>query len=230
MVRDMSGCKEVRTASSRWEAAIFDLDGTLLDSLGVWERIDRDFLGRRGLTLPQDYARAIVAMHLHEAAEYTVRRFSLNEDPNDVVDEWLQMARDAYAHNVPLKSGAASYLARLRDSGVRLAVATALAKELAEAALRRHGLLHEFEAVVYTSEVGQGKSSPAVFLRAAERLQLPPASCVVFEDTLVGLRSAKAAGMAVFGVADPGAAAEREEIQAIVNGYIENFADAPEFR
>lgn len=224
--RDMN---ENPTNTPRIQAAIFDLDGTLLDSLGIWQPIDREFLAKRGYDLPSDYARAIATMHLHEAAEYTIRRFSLNEQADDVVDEWLRMARDAYENKVPLKAGAAEYLKRLKARGVRLAVATALARELAEVALQRHGLFEEFEAVVYTSEVGQGKSSPAVFLRAAERLNLSPEACAVFEDTLAGLRSAKAAGMQVFGVADDGAVGERDEIVALVDGYIENFADAPLF-
>lgn len=212
-----------RTDRAPVRAAIFDLDGTLLDSLGVWERIDRDFLGRRGLDLPADYARAIVTMHLHEAAEYTIRRFSLNERPDDVVEEWTHMARDAYAATVPLKEGAAALLTRLRQSGVRLAVATALARELAEAALRRHGVYDWFDALAFTTDVGQGKSSPAVFLRAAQMLCVPPAACVVFEDTLAGIRSAKAAGMTAVGVYDTGAEAERAAIQATADRYIRRF-------
>lgn len=211
------------------QAAIFDLDGTLLDSLGVWERIDREFLGRRGIALPPDYARAIVTMHLHEAAAYTIRRFSLDEQPDDVVAEWMTMARDAYTRTVPLKSGAAAYLSRLRESGLRLAAATALAQELAEAALRRQGVYDRFETMVYAADVGQGKSSPAVFLRAAERLGVSPSACVVFEDTLAGVRSAKAAGMTAIGVYDAGAAAERFAIEAAADGYIEDFFHAPEF-
>ena len=112
------------------QAAIFDLDGTLLDSTDVWHRIDRAFLARRGLDLPADYPRAVASMHLHEAAVYTVERFSLTDRPDDVVAEWLAMAKEAYAHQISLKPGAIAFLAQLRERGVRLAVATALAREL----------------------------------------------------------------------------------------------------
>lgn len=209
--------------NGKTQAAIFDLDGTLLDSTDLWHQIDYDFMAKRGLPLPEDYKQAVTVMHLQEAAEYTIQRFSLNERPDDVVAEWLAMAADAYANRVPLKPGAKAYLARLRGCGVRLAVATALARELAVPALKRHGIYDWFDVLVYAADVGQGKSSPAVFLRAAERLEVSPASCTVFEDTLAGVRSAKAAGMRAMAVADPGAAVDREAIIATADHYLEEF-------
>ncbi len=208
-------------------AAVFDLDGTLLDSIGVWHEIDVAFLAKRGLALPDDYVQAVAVMHLQEAAEYTVRRFSLPEQPEALVTEWKQMAHDAYARTVPLKPGAAAYIADLRRRGVRLAVATALVRELAEAALTRHGLLEMFDTLVYAAEVGQGKSSPAVFCRVADELALPPAQCLVFEDTLAGVRSAKAAGMYACGMAEPSAASDRAAIIAAADGYFADFDAVP---
>lgn len=210
---------------NKMQAAIFDLDGTLLDSTGVWHQIDYDFMAKRGLRLPEDYKNAVAVMHLQEAAEYTIRRFSLKEQPTAVVAEWLDMAADAYANRVPLKPGAKAYLAKLRKAGVRLAVATALARELAVPALKRHGIYDWFDVLVYAADVGQGKSSPAVFLRAAEQLEVAPVSCTVFEDTLAGVRSAKAAGMRAVAVADPGAAADQEAIAITADLYLETFAD-----
>ena len=205
------------------QAAIFDLDGTLLDSTGLWHQIDYDFMAKRGLSLPEDYQKAVAVMHLQEAADYTVQRFSLKEQPADVVAEWLAMAAEAYANRIPLKPGAKAYLAYLRESGVRLAVATALARELAVPALKRHGIYDWFDTLVYAADVGQGKSSPAVFWRAAEELEVAPAFCTVFEDTLAGVRSAKAAGMRAVAVADSGAAADEEKIRAIADIYLEEF-------
>ncbi|MBO5797630.1 MAG: HAD family phosphatase [Clostridia bacterium] len=204
-------------------AAIFDLDGTLLDSGGVWYQIDVDFMARRGLTLPADYGKAVSAMHLHEAAVYTIERFSLNETPEAVKAEWLAMAAEAYAHRVPLKPGAKEFLAHLKERGIPLAVATALARELAEPALKRHGIYDWFDALVYAAEVGQGKSSPAVYLRAAEQLGVSPEHCTVFEDTLVGVRTAKRAGMRTIAMADGGNVADRAAIQAVANGFWETF-------
>ena len=99
-------------------AAFFDLDGTLLDSIGMWAEIDRRSLGRRGIAVPEDYQKAVSVMRIHEAARYTVERFGLPEDPQDLEREWMDMARREYAHNVPLKPGAREYLNALRAQGV----------------------------------------------------------------------------------------------------------------
>lgn len=204
-------------------AAIFDLDGTLLDSGGVWYQIDVNFMARRGLSLPADYGKAVSAMHLHEAAVYTVERFSLKETPQAVKDEWLAMAADAYAHRVPLKPGAKEFLLEVHRAGTPMAVATALARELAEPALKRHGIYDLFHTLVYAAEVGQGKSSPAVYLRAAENLGVSPENCTVFEDTLVGVCTAKAAGMRVIALADAGNLPDRAAIREAADGFWEAF-------
>lgn len=198
---------------------IFDLDGTLLDSADVWKEIDEQFLEKRGLDLPADYARAVSLMHLSEAAEYTIARFSLKEEPQDIVKEWRQMAYEAYATAVPMKAGAFAFLHARRAAGRRMAVATALVRELAEAALRRHGILDWFEAVVCADEVGAGKSSPAVYLATAEQLCVPPALCTVYEDTLGGVRSAKAAGMYTVAVEDKGSLVDRDTIRREADEY-----------
>ena len=205
------------------KVAIFDLDGTLLDSGDVWHRIDCEFLARRGLALPKDYARAVSVMHLSEAAEYTIQRFSLDETPEEVAAEWREMAREAYARRVPMKDGARAYLASLRRQGVRLAVATALDRPLAVPALQNHGIYDWFETVVFAEEVGAGKSSPLIFCRVAEVLGVQPADCTVFEDTLAGVRSAKAAGMQAVGVADAGSAVDRADILAAADAFFDVF-------
>ncbi|MBE6767879.1 MAG: HAD family phosphatase [Ruminococcaceae bacterium] len=202
---------------------IFDLDGTLLDSGDVWRTIDERFLHKRGLTLPDDYARAVSVMHLGEAADYTIARFSLNEQAEDIVAEWRQMAIEAYATAVPMKEGAMEYLTARRAAGVRMAVATALVREPAEAALRHHGILDWFETVVYADEVGAGKSSPAVYLATAEQMGASPAECTVYEDTLGGVRSAKAAGMYTIALEDKGSIPDREIIRSEADEYWETF-------
>lgn len=205
------------------QVEIFDLDGTLLDSGDVWRTIDERFLHKRGLTLPADYARAVSVMHLGEAADYTIARFSLNERAEDIVAEWRQMAIEAYAVDVPMKTGALAYLSARRAAGARMAVATALVREPAEAALRRHGILDWFETVVYADEVGTGKSSPAVYLATAARMGVQPADCTVYEDTLGGVRSAKAAGMYTIALEDKGSLIDREAIRREADEYWETF-------
>ena len=103
-----------------FKGAVFDLDGTLLDSMEVWKNIDIEFLSKRGLEVPKGYSDEILAMSFRETAEYTIARFGLQEQPDDVMHEWNQMAIEAYGHHVQLKPGAKEYLLKLKSHGIRL--------------------------------------------------------------------------------------------------------------
>lgn len=208
-----------------FRAAIFDLDGTLLDSMGVWGQIDVDFLAKRGLVATEDYVRAVSVLSFPDAARYTIERFGLRESPDAIMAEWHDMSVDAYSHKVPLKPHAEAYLRQLRERGVKLGVATALSAALYRPVLQNTGIIGLFDALVSTDEVGAGKQSPAVFLRTAQKLGVPPADCVVFEDVLPGVRSAAAAGMQTVGVFDAYAAHERDNIRAIADRYITDFSE-----
>lgn len=184
-------------------AAIFDLDGTLLDSLDVWKEMDRRFLAERGVRYTPDYTEAVASMHFAEAAEYTIKRYSFPETPEEITRVWTEMIREEYTHRIPLKPGAKEYLSSLRERGVKLGVATALSEELYSAALRNNGVFGLFSAFASVCEVGRGKEFPDVYLLAAERLGIPAAACAVFEDIPEALRGAKAAGMTSVAVYDP---------------------------
>ena len=207
-----------------FSAAIFDLDGTLLDSLWVWQRVDDEFFAVRGMEKPGDYARAIQGMSFREAAAYTVRRFDLNESVEAVMDEWMRMTAEAYARDVLLKPGALDYLRALKRAGVRLAVATANRRELFGPTLSRCGALCLFDTVVTCAEAGDGgKADGAVFLLAARKLGVAPGECAVFEDTLEGILGAKAAGMRAIAVRDGGNDHHADEIAAIADAVIDDF-------
>jgi len=208
---------------TNFTGAVFDLDGTLIDSMGVWARIDMDFLRNRGLTMPRDYTDAVKTMGFAQAAAYTIERFSLPETPEEICREWLLMAREVYASEVRAKPYAREYLTMLRARGVKLGLATASPAALYIPALRRNGLYELFDACVSTDDVGCGKENPAVFLEAARRIGLPPADCVAFEDTLNGVRCAKAAGMRVVGVWDSHSEHDTDAIRGIADGYIMGF-------
>lgn len=208
-------------------AAIFDLDGTLLDSTHVWNEVDAAFLAKRRIAQPEDYAKQIESMSFEDAARYTVKRFGLAETIEAVQQEWHDMVADKYAHEVPLKPCAKEYLLALKQCGVRLAVATALPRRHYEAVLRNNGVYELFEVFCSADEVGVGKSSPKVFERTAEKLGLAPENCMVFEDILIGVESAKRAGMTAYGVYDPSNAALEAEFRRVGDGYLRSFREAP---
>lgn len=209
-----------------FRAAIFDLDGTLLDSLWVWRDVDRQFFAARHMDVPDGYTRAIQGMSFRETAEYTVRRFSLAESVDAVMDEWTRMTAHAYAHRVELKPGALDCLRALKRAGVKLAVATANREALFIPALDRCGALPLFDALCTSAEIGDGnKSDGALFQLAAQKLGVAPEGCVVFEDTWEGISGAKRAGMHAVCVRDESSLHNHERIAALADGMIDVFSE-----
>lgn len=198
-----------------FEACIFDLDGTLLDSLGVWVDIDIEFLGKRGVPFTEEYGRATATMRMREAADYTVKLYRLEEKPEDIMAEWMEMAREKYTHEIGLIPYAKEFLQQLKSRGVPMGVATIGKKELYQPALERNGIAELFDVIVDADMVRTGKESPEIFLKTAELLGVEPKKCVVFEDTLVGLRSAASCGFITVGMLDKMNVENHEEIKAV---------------
>lgn len=211
----------------KFEAAIFDLDGTLLDSMGIWERIDKTFLQKRNLTVPEDYAAKISSLSFAETAQYTIARFKLNEKAEDIMQEWSEMAAYEYTHHVRLLPYALDYLLKLKEAGIRLAVATGMTVKLAIPCLKNNGILELFHAVCSTDEVPRGKEYPDVFEFAAEKLGVPPEKCIVFDDVLPAIKSAKQAQMLTCGVYDKYSERQRTEIEKLADYYLLDWRDAP---
>lgn len=214
-----------------FRAALFDMDGTLIDSMGVWAKVDEDFFARRGMPVPEDYSRAIAGLSFRQTGEYTKERFQLPEPVDDILAEWNDMCEKAYVHDVPLKPGAKEYVSRLKDAGVKLAVATALPRHLYEPVLRRTGIYDLFDAFASTGDTGESKRTGKVYLLAAEKLGVTPGECAVFEDILEGLLGARAAGMKAVCVRDEAALRELPRALEICDRYVNDFrelsGDAP---
>ena len=207
------------------KAYIFDLDGTLLDSMSVWEQIDVDFLTKRGLEIPPDYINAISSLTFKDAARYTIRRFALTESVEDLLSEWNSMAIHAYGNTVQMKPYAKEYLYSLKRKGAKLGIATSLPAVLYEPALRNHGIIELFDCICSTDEVTKSKTSPDVFLLAARKLGVDPEECIVFEDIPDAIKSAKLAGMTVYGVYDEASKEHWQFIQQIADGVIYDFSE-----
>lgn len=211
----------------KFEAAIFDLDGTLLDSMGIWEQIDISFLRKRNLSVPEDYAAKISSLSFEETAQYTIARFKLNEKAEDIMREWSEMAAYEYAHHVRMLPYASDYLLRLKAAGVRLAVATGMTMTLAVPCLENNAIFDLFDAVCSTDEVAHGKEYPDVFELVADRIGVPPEKCIVFDDVLPAIKSAKRAHMITCGVYDKYSERQRAEIEKLADYYLLDWRDAP---
>ncbi len=204
----------------------FDLDGTLLDSNGVWLDIDIAFLARYGISpVPPDYTDYVVHHTFEDAAEYTRQCFDLTETPAEIIAVWRDMARDAYAHQLPLKPGAREFLTRARAAGAGCALLTSCMPALCRSALEHHDLLPLLDGVYTTAELGLEKGDPALYTTLAQRLDLAPADCVLFDDSPVYCRAAQQAGWRVFAVPDPVFDDRADELRALCGpeGYPFSF-------
>ena len=185
-----------------FKGAIFDLDGTILDSSRVWKKVDSDFFNMHGMTVPSDYLENISAMNIYDIARYTIKRFNFNYEVNELVDIWNSMAKKEYEENIVIKPYVKEYLLYLKEKGIKLGIATALDTFLYEPCLKRNGIFDLFDDHRSLSTMKNGKDSPDIYLYVAKKLNVKPEECMVFEDILKACRSAKSAGFYVVGVND----------------------------
>ncbi len=203
---------------------IFDLDGTLIDSNGIWAEVDKTFLARRGLPYTREYYEGVAHTIFPLAAEFTKRHCGLSESVDEIMSEWLELAKDSYRH-VPLKPHVREYLGALSARGERTAVFTSCIPAHCRTALSVHGLDRCFEQVIFAQELGMDKSSPTIFFKAAELLGVSPEECVFFDDSIRSCRSAKAAGMTVIGVYDPFFEESADEMPLVCDRFIRDFGE-----
>ncbi len=214
---------------SRAKAVIFDLDGTLADSMWVWSEIDRDFFYSHDLVFP-DYLNAeIEGMGFTETAQFFVNHFSLKESVEEIKQLWNKMAIEKYRSKVSLKPGAREFIHNLKQNGVKTGIATSNSLLLVETFLDASGIRSGIDAVTTVCEVERGKPAPDVYLATANRLSADPADCLVFEDVPMGIRAGKNAGMSVCAVEDAYSAAQREEKNLLADAYITDFTELLSF-
>ena len=207
-----------------FKGAIFDLDGTLLDSLWVWDEVDKNFLGRRGIEVPNDYMDIINPMSVMQTAEYTIKRFSLTDTPQDLIAEWNMLALKEYKTNVNMKPGAQNYLNHLKNQGAKLGIATASDPEIYIPALKNLGIYDLFDAITHADEVSHGKDFPDIYLYTAEKLGVKPENCIVFEDIFSGINSAKSAGFYTVGIFEA-YSKDQDKIIKTADMYIHSFEE-----
>lgn len=207
------------------EGAVFDLDGTLLDSSWVWEKVDEKFLGDRGFQVPDDYVDEISPLGAERAAVYTIERFGLNEDKDDIVREWIEMAKKEYATEVVCKPYAKEFLEELHKLNIKMAVATSSDRELFMKTLDREGILKYFQKIVTVDEVERGKGYPDIYEEAARRIKVNPHKCLVFEDILAGVTGASLGEFNVVAVFDEKSKHNWEKIKSISKYSINDYKE-----
>jgi HAD superfamily hydrolase (TIGR01509 family) len=183
--------------------AIFDMDGTLVDSMIYWEKLAAEFLERKGVrTVSPDILERIKPMTMTESAALFIQEYGLPGTAESVAAEMNAMMDDHYRKDIPLKSGVQEYLETLHRKGVTMCVASATAEELMDACLSRLGVAQYFSFLLSCETVGVGKNQPDVYWEAAKRLGAELAEIAVYEDALYAAETAKQAGFYTIAVQD----------------------------
>ena len=205
------------------KAIIFDLDGTLIDSMWMWKAIDIEYLGRYGLPCPAELQKEIEGMSFSETAVYFKEHFRIPDSLEEIKQAWVEMSIEKYRSEVPLKPRAREFLEHITSRGIKAGIATSNGWAMVDAVLDSLDIRKYFQVIATACEVAAGKPAPDVYLYVAERLGDRPEDCAVFEDVPAGILAGKRAGMTVFAVEDEFSEEMREEKRALADDYITDY-------
>ena len=207
------------------EAVIFDLDGSLVDSMWMWREIDIEYLGRFGISMPENLQASIEGMSFHETAMYFKENFPIPDSIEKMKSDWNQMAWDKYMNEVPLKPGIPEFLKGCKERGIQLGIATSNSRELVENIASVHNLHDYFSCIMTGCDVEHGKPAPDIYLAVAKQLGVAPNKCLVFEDIIAGIMAGQNAGMEVCAVEDAYSVLDKERKMALAEYYISDYYD-----
>ncbi len=203
---------------------IFDFDGTLFDSMSIWETAGTDYLTSLGYTAEKDLSKKLKAMSLTQSAEYLKENYALPLSVSEIMDGVNKTVEDFYFHRAMPKAHVISLLSALQSKGIKMCIATATDRYQVEAALRRCDMLGYFDAIFTCTEVGHGKDDLYIFEVAREAMGTDKTETVVFEDAYHAAKTAKEAGFYVIGIYDR-YEKRKEELRELADVYISNFSE-----
>ena len=206
------------------KGAIFDLDGTLLDSMFIWDTIGEDYLRSLGKEPYEDLKETFMTLTLEEAAEYYREHYGVTLSVKEIVDGVNAMVEGIYRTKVTLKPGIVGYLSWLKENGARMCVATVTDRYLVEETLERLGVRNYFSEIFTCAEVGFGKDKPIIYQKALEHLGTAKEETYVFEDMYFALNTAKTDGFPTVGVYDRHEA-HQDELKELADYYVLDFTD-----
>lgn len=206
-----------------YKAVLFDLDGTLIESMGIWEKINRDYLARYGKVYPEGLTERLDGTTFVLAAGIFISEFDIPGPPERIMAEWTDQAFQEYGRKLPLKPGVFDILEYLKKNQVPTAIASANTHELIKMTLKERGMADYFREIVTCDEVGPNKPEPDVYLEAAGRLGVAPKDCLVFEDMSHGILAGKRAGMTVCAMEDDYSLFEQAAKAELSDFYIDDY-------
>ncbi|KMT22528.1 HAD family hydrolase [Clostridium cylindrosporum] len=207
------------------KGAIFDFDGTLLDTMYEWENIGGNYLRSKGIVPENNISKILKPMSLEEAGEYFIEKYGFTHTVEEILNEVHALIADKYKYHFELKPYVIDYLDKLKENNIKMCIATATSHCHAVNALKRLGIEDYFEFVLTCSEVGHSKLNPRIYIESTERLGLNIDNVIVYEDTLSCIETAKKAGFKVIGVSDASAEGDVETIKKLCDKYILGFEE-----
>lgn len=207
------------------KGAIFDMDGTLVDSLGIWRDIDKRFFKEHNRELPLDYQKKILHMNFMEMAHFTKKEYGFAESAQEIADTWMRWSKEGYANDIKAKPGACQFIKRAKEKGITTSLATANKRELFESCLINNDMEDLFDYTLDVNSINSSKSSPLIYQKLAKMMDVDIGECIVFEDILTAIKVAKSAGFKVCAVYDKLNEEHLEEIKETADMIIYDYRD-----
>ena len=207
------------------EGIIFDVDGTLLNSMHVWMEAGEKYLNSLNIEAEEGLGEKLFTMTFESAADYLIEHYKLNENRDTIVKQVIHMVEEEYFYKIPKKPYVSEFLELLKQHNIPVAVATTSNRRVVEAAFKRLGIFDYFGKIFTCSEVGAGKDKPDIYFRAAEFLGCHPEKIWVFEDAVYAAQTAKQAGFWVTGIFDSSSMGQQEKLKETVDIYIKDFSE-----
>lgn len=203
------------------KAAIFDADGTLLDSMGQWNLVPYKYVKSLGVAADENIAEKLFAMTISEAAEFIIDEYELSVTVKEAVEGMDAIIREFYKNDVKLKDGAGELLEFFKLRGIPMVIGTSTDRDCIEVGLERTGISAYFDRIYTSTEVGKSKEKPDLFIQAMEFMESSPDETIVFEDGLYSLRTAAALGMKTVGIFDEVSLSNQKELKELADLYVD---------
>lgn len=204
---------------------IFDVDGTLLDSMHIWGELGKRYLSYVGIEAKPGLAKILFPMSLDESSEYLKEAYSLSDSVEKITNDTVKILSDFYRYEATPKIGAVEFIKYMQNRNIPMAIATSGDRRILDTALERLGISGRFTAVLTCSDLKTNKRVPTIYLRAAELLGTKPEETAVFEDVLHAIKAAKSAGFVTYAVEDDSSIQNRDEIKETADYYLQDFTD-----